>query len=316
LDPATEKRVISELYGHFKERIAEQREEGISEKAAARTAIESFGRARKVARMMYAAYGKGSWTEAIVAAEPHVIIAGLFALHLWRHPVVAPAAFCTIVFMTLVGWWKGKPNWLYSWVGFSLFPLMIAAFNFRLVLKDAYTYFFLAQGGPPNIPLLSIVTVYYLLALVMIVSVTIRAVKRDWILASLMLAPLPILGGWLVNVEQVGGIFRVSGTAALFQWDISLAWVFAVLAVTTATFVRLRQRILKAGAVVIVGVIASTIAGHGLWGDLGVFGLLAIAVISLLFLLAPALLETRFRKEHQGDAWWSGDWVERPSTMR
>lgn len=60
LDPLTERQVISELYTHFEEKIAELRAKGVSEKDAAKSAIESFGRARVVARLMYEAYSKGS----------------------------------------------------------------------------------------------------------------------------------------------------------------------------------------------------------------------------------------------------------------
>ena len=42
LDTATEKHVIRELYTYFQERIAEQQEQGVSEKDATREAIKSF----------------------------------------------------------------------------------------------------------------------------------------------------------------------------------------------------------------------------------------------------------------------------------
>ena len=90
--------------------------------------------------------------------------------------------------------------------------------------------------------------------------------------------------------------------------------VFIVLGITSAIFIRLRQRVLKAGVLLIVGVIAGTIAGHSLLGDIGLVGLLTIALLSFLFLLSPALLEVRLgHDEPKGRTWWFGDWVERPS---
>ncbi len=52
LDAVTEKRIISELYTYFEERVEELQQTGVSERDATSTAIESFGRARVVARLM------------------------------------------------------------------------------------------------------------------------------------------------------------------------------------------------------------------------------------------------------------------------
>ena len=73
----------------------------------------------------------------------------------------------------------------------------------------------------------------------------------------------------------------------------------------------------KIGAVLIVGTLALAIVSHNLWGALGLFGLLGASLLSLLFLLSPALLEARIgHGEPKGDVWWSGGWVEHPSTTR
>jgi len=103
LDSITEKRVIGELYTYFQEKIEELQQKGISERDATKAAIESFGRARVVARLMYEAYSKGGWAEAVMTSVPHLIIAGLFASHLWRHPVLSPIVFISIVCVTLFG---------------------------------------------------------------------------------------------------------------------------------------------------------------------------------------------------------------------
>ncbi|MFC1914084.1 hypothetical protein ACFLXF_02285 [Chloroflexota bacterium] len=130
-----------------------------------------------------------------------------------------------------------------------------------------------------------------------IIRATVRVVKRDWILASLMLVTLPILGSWLFNLEQVGGLVQSSGFA-LHQWDAAMAYVLIVLAGASATFIRLRQRVLKTGALVTLGVIAFTKTGEILWGDIGFLGFLITAVLFLLFLLSPAILEASIGRLH------------------
>lgn len=291
LDPLTEKRIISELYTYFQERVTELKEQGISETYATRDAIKSFGRARVVARLMYEAYSKGSWADTVRSSLPHLIVAVLFAAHLWSH-FLAVIAFASIVGVTLFGWWHGKPSWLYSWIGYSLFPLLVIGYVSRSTLRQAVSFLLRGEGLLPSTWLLVLLFVFHLLSLWIIISTTKRVVKRDWILASLMLVPLPILGSWLFNIEQVGSLFQGTG-AALHQWDTAMALALIVLGVASAIFVRLRQRVLKVGALITVGSISLAVVGHNFWGDLGLFGLLTMSLFMLVFLLIPALVEAR-----------------------
>ncbi len=313
LDPATERQVIGELHSHFQEKMAELRDRGLSEADAAREAVRSCGRARVVARLMYEAYSKGSRTEAFLSSLPHLMVAALFMFHLWRQPVLAPAAFAAIVLVTLYGWWHGKPNWLYSWVGYSLVPLLIAGYAARPALEGTASFLLGKGGALPGIWVLALVGALVLFSLWVIVRTTLRVVRRDWVLASLMLVPLPVLGSWLFNIEQTGGLFG-SGGAALHQWDALMASVLTLLAAASAVFIRLRRRVLKAGALVTLSVLAGTTAGHTLWGNLGFLGLLVAASLMLLFLLGPAILEARIgHGEPAEEAWWQGECVQRPS---
>jgi len=313
LDPATERQVLGELYTYFQEKIADLRDDGLSEKEATREAITTCGRSRVVARLMYEAYSKGSWTEALLSALPHLMVAWLFAAHLWYHPILAPAIFIVLVAVTLFGWWHGKPNWLYSWVGYALVPIIIAGYAVLPTLEQVASFLFRSQGSLPSLLILLLICALFLLSLWVIISTTIRVIKRDWILASLMLAPLPILTSWLFNIEKMGGLFQTS-SAAFSQWDTSMSLVLSVLAVASATFVRLRKRILKGIALVTLVFISMTIFGHTLWEDRGFAGFLAASVLSLLFLLSPALLDTQIHHDESiEEVPGEGDWVEHPS---
>jgi len=314
LDPLTERRVLTELHTHFQERVADLQEQGVTEFEATKDAIRSFGRARVIARQMYEAYAKGSWIEALITSAPHLIVAVLFVTHLWRH-TVAPVIFGLMVCVTLFGWWRGKPNWLYSWIGYSLFPLLIGGFFSWFTAQQKIVAILQGNGDVSNWLSLLAILVFYLASLWLIIRTTIRVVRRDWVLASLMLVPLPILGSWLFNIERVGGF--QSNPILLHQWDQAIALVLIVLSFSSAFFTRLRQRVLKAGAVVILGVIAGTITASSLWGPLSFLGLLLVSILLLLFLLSPAWLETRLgHGEPKEVAGWSAEWLERPSTPR
>ncbi len=300
LDPATERQVIGELCTHFEEELAELKLRHLSESQAARVAIEAFGRARVIARLMYEAYSKGSWADAALASMPHLLLAVLFAAHLWRHPVIAPAAFFSIVGITILGWWRGKPGWLYSWVGYALFPLLVGGFFSPAFVQEA-----LALLPLPGLWMLLIVAAGFGFFGRVIIGTIVRVTRRDWILVSLMLVPLPILGSWLYNVERAGGLFQDT-IPAYYQWDTTLALAFSVLAVASAAFIRLRQRRLKIGAIIVFGTIALSMVADNLSGGLGFFGLLALFILMPAFLFAPAALEARIGHGERAEAWWRG----------
>ncbi len=297
---------MRELLTHFEEKIAELRQKGINEKDATRMAIDSFGRARAVARLMYEAYSKGDWFDAATAALPHLIIAGLFATHLWHYPILAPLVLLIIVGVTVLGWWHGTPNWLYSWIGYAFVPLLIAGYELRFVLLQTAS-FFLGEGEVlPDTGLLLVVGVLICFSLWIIIRTTVRVIKRDWVLASLLLLPLPLVGGWLVETEPVGGIFG-GAPALLQQWDAALGLAFVVLASASVIFIRLRQRTLKAGVIMVVGAAARVIAGPNPWGGSGL-GLFVVFLLSLGFLFAPAVIDARLGHGGPGvDAWRDAD---------
>lgn len=316
LDPAIEKQVVIELYTYFQEKISDLRKTGLSEKAAARTAVKSFGRTKVVARLMYESYSKGDWGEALLSALPHLMVAGLFITHLWYHPILAPISFVILVGVTLYGWWHGKPNWLYSWIGYALLPLMIGGYASFAVFEQTVFFMFGGNGTLPSIWILLCVFAFIAFSLWVIIRTTIRVVKRDWILASLMLAPLPVIGSWLFHIEQMGGLFQ-GNSAAFYQWDASMGMVLVVLAVASATFVRLRKRLFKGIALMTLVFISMTIIGHILWENQGFFGFLAISILSLLFLISPLLLKAKIDQgQSREETWWSGDWLEHPSGMK
>lgn len=305
LDPSLERQVISELFVHFEEKIAEIRANGSSEKEATARAIEAFGRDRVVARQMYEAYGKGNWADAALAYLPHVIMAALFAFHLWHHVLLVPSVFAFIILVTLFGWWHGKPNWLYSWLTYSLVPLLVVIYASISTLEHAIFFLTGLENAFPNIWLFCLVCALFALFLWIIIRTTIRVVKRDWILASLMLVPIPILGSWFYNIEQAGGLFHDSGVI-LHQWDTPMALAFLVLGLMTATFIRLRQRILKVEAVIIIGSITLAMVGNNLWGGLSFLGLSLLFLFMLAFLFIPALIEKGVgHGEEKPDTWWS-----------
>ena len=305
LDPPTECRVISELHTHFQEKVSDLEDQGMPREEATREALSSFGDARDIARMMYEAYSRGSWTEALIGCQPHLIVAALFATHIWRHPLLLGTAFSAIAIIALLGWRSGSPNWLYSWVGYAVLPLLITSY----VSIDAMTrtISFLVQGVGSPAPLwqLAALAGLYAVTIWVIAGTAVTVARRDWILVSLMLLPLPVVGIWIITVTQSTGFLQnalQNLEARFIRWDSAMAYFCVLLGVTTALFVRIRQRAIKVTALIAVGIVGGAAAASSIWADLGLFKLIAVSFCLLLFLTVPLLLHLLFDREPRSES--------------
>ena len=230
----------------------------MGEEDAVRDALRTFGDARSIARLMDEAHSRGSWTEALIGCQPHLIVAALFATHVWRHPLLLAAAFGAIVVIALLGWRSGGTPWMYTWIGYAVLPLLVA--SYLSMDPVARTVSFLATGHGAPAPLfdLAIRAILYVFTLWLIASTAVTVARRDWILLSLMLLPLPVLGLWIVTITQSGGVLAdaVRSLESRFsRWDTAMGYFFAALGITTALFVRVRQRALKVGTIILVGMV-------------------------------------------------------------
>ncbi len=183
LDSTTKSDVVRELDTHLEDKTHELEESGLSEEEATKTAAQLLGSPRLVAQQMYEVYSQGSWRQALFAALPHFLIASLFALHWWQSPIWLSAVLVAVISAVIYGWCRGKPAWLFPWLGYCLIPVVTVGI-LLIYLPGGWTW--LAA------------TAYVPLALIAVVSVTRQTVKRDWLFASLMLLPIPIVLGWIL----------------------------------------------------------------------------------------------------------------------
>ena len=301
LDAGTERRVIGELSTHFDEKVSDLQQDGLSPEQAARSALDSFGEARSIARLLYEAHSRGSWTDAFIGCQPHLIVAALFATHVWRHPLLLGIAFAAIAIIAMLAWRNGSAPWMYSWIGYAVLPLLLAGYLSLDPVGSTVAFFLSGHGVPAPFWRLVLLGLLDVLTVWVIATTAVAVARRDWLLLSLMLLPLPVLGLWLITVTHSAGVLAnaLNGLEARFsRWDGAMGYFFAALGVTTALFVRLRQRALKVGAVIAVGIIGGAAAARSLWGDLGFLRMVALALCLFLFLTVPILLRAMFG--HQG----------------
>jgi len=297
LEPQTERRVLDELYNHLSEKITELESSGRPEQESVREALDCFGSPRLVARLTYEAFSRGSWVEALICAQPHLIATALFLTHFWRRPVFLAASVALLALTTCLAWLRGKPNWLFSWASYVLISLLVAAYISRRLAGQALAYLLSGDGEPSALWALLPLGALYVLSFWLLVATTSRALRRDWVLASLLLLPLPITGIWVFNVER---LYSLLPLADPHRWDAAMALVFLVLGVVSALIVRLRQRVLKVGALLAIGGIGAAAVAHSVWGELSLLALGAVGLLVLGFAWSPALLKSRRELDEPG----------------
>jgi len=282
LDQSSEKEVIQELETHIEDEVEELRESGLSEKEAADTCLTLLGSAKMVARQIYEAHSQGSWTQALLAATPHILFGLLFALNWWQGVGWLLGMLVLILIMAVYGWWRGKPAWLFPWLGYSLLPVVAAAL-LLLYLPKSWSWV--------------AILVYLPMALWLLYSITVQTIKRDWLYTSLMLLPLPAIFGWFVAIEPVNQLPEdwLQRMQDFAPW---IGLTFLALGVTVATFIRVRRRWLRVSVLVVSGMITLTMVAYCAEGRLSIPAFLILMVVMLLVLLSPALVERTLR--HSG----------------
>ncbi len=286
LDPSSEGEVIHELETYIEDRLQELKEAGLSEEEATSTCERLLGSAKLVARQIYEAHSQGTWRQALLASTPHLLFGVLFALNWWRGIGWLLGALILVLSMAVYGWWRGKPAWLFPWLGYCLLPVVVAGL-LLLYLPTGWSWL--------------AILFYVPLALWLVYSITVQTMRRDWLFSSLMLLPLPIMVGWFLAVEPVDEFpkYWIDRIHNFAPW---IALSFLALGVAVATFIRLRQRWLKLSVLVTSGLITLTMVAYYAQGRLSLLAFLVLIVIMLNLLLSPALVERKLRHGGQRPA--------------
>jgi len=281
LDPLSETAVINELETHIEDELQELKEAGLSEEEAANTCVRLLGSAKLVARQIYEAHSQGTWRQALLASMPHLLFGLTFALNWWRGISWLLVMLVLILSTVAYGWWRGKPTWLFPWLGYSLLPVVVAGL---LLLYLPRGWSWLA------------ILLYIPLALWLLYSIAVQAIKRDWLYGSLMLFPVPIIIGWFIAV-RLEGKFPGFSIERLHDFTLWIGLSFLVLAV--AAFIRLRKRQLRVSILIISGLLTLTLVAGYAWSQLGLLTFLVLILLMLSIFLIPALLEPKIRHSGQ-----------------
>lgn len=274
VDPAIKANMLRELYTHLEDRSQELEESGFSEDAATEMAVSWLGSPSVIARQICEVYSQGSWRQALFAALPHFVVALLFSLRIWQSTTLLSFILVAVIGVVIYGWWHSKPAWLFPWLGYYFIPVIVA--GILLVYLPGSWFWFAAVAYLP-------------LALFVLISVTKQTINQDWLYASVMLLPIPILLSWILALGTINSFSDINRQLQdMASW---IALSFLILAATVTIFIRIRQRWAKAGALLTPEVLALTLIAVVSQGAISFWLWLILASLSVFLLLSPAVLE-------------------------
>ncbi len=278
-----ENEILNELENHIEDEVEEMKETGLSEEEASSTCLKLLGSAKLVARKLYEAHSQGSWRQALMSSMPHLLFALVFVLNWWQGILGLVITLSVVLGIAIYGWHRGKPVWLFSWLGYSLIPVMTAGL-LLLYLPRGWSWL--------------TVLLYVPLALWFVFSITIQTIRRDWLYAALMLLPMPIIIGWFLAVGQ-GANFLGLDLENIRYFAPWIALSFLALAATAAVFIRLRQRWLRVALLLTSGLLSLIMVAWYGEGRLSPWALLLLALLLVGLLLIMAIFERRIRFSKQ-----------------
>ncbi len=269
--------VAEELYTHLEDKIRELEEKGLSREEASKIAVQSLGSPELIAEQIYETHAQGSWKEALFSALPHLLVALLFTSYYWQNIVYVSIILALTVGIAIYGWQRGKPIWLFPWLGYYLMPVVITGI---LLLSLPHDWGWMAA------------LIYIPLALFAFIHIVRQTARRDWLYASLMLAPMLVTFSWFSSLGRGNELLASDWIARLQANALWIVISFIALAAATIAFIRLKPRRYKIISLLIpplVILFSVTMASRGSinsWGWL-------ILLFSLFAFATPVWMQAR-----------------------
>lgn len=277
IDHAIRDGAAEELGAHLEDRIRELEEEGLSREEASKMAVQSLGAPELIAQQIYEAHAQGTWKEALLSALPHLLVALLFTSYYWRSAIYPSIILAATVAIAIYGWHRGKPVWLFPWLGYYLMPVIVSGV---LLLSLPQSWVWVAA------------LIYIPLALFVLIHIMKQTARRDWLYASLMLAPMLVTFTWFSAVGR-GDELLASDWAARLQTN--ALWIvvsFVALAAATVAFIRLKARRHKIMSLLIPPVVILLAVVTAMGGNIGAWGWLLL-LFSLAAFTIPLWMQAR-----------------------
>ena len=232
----TRRVVLRELSDHLEDRTVELMDRGLPQQEAIDEAMRSFGNPRTIGAELSTIHNQGTLADAALSAAPHLMIASLFATHRWLSPEWLFGAFIVVIGFSVAGWLMHRAAWVYSWLGYAIFPLvLVGTVSIATLAYSAWSV--VARGASPTDPWVWLLGIAVGVSSVILSAYLLVWVgKRDWVSGALLMLPVPLLSLALLAFDQ--GTFAADRDGAI---------LFGFAAFSVAVVVRVSDRLVKIG---------------------------------------------------------------------
>ncbi|MCH8109088.1 MAG: hypothetical protein IIB15_03070 [Chloroflexi bacterium] len=292
LEPPEESEILHELQTHIEDRAQELIEAGVSSDEALNHALNDLGGSQRIADQLYEVHSRGSVYHTGLAVLPHILIALMFAFHLWTSIEWAIVMLAVALVISVVGWRKGRPRWTYPWLGYCL---VVPIISWGLAMSSVgYGAWAIVTRGelPLGVPIYIASFIYIALSLWIVIKIVSKVARRDWVMASLAIMPIPFLAYWFFYFYTQAEALQAAGQS-LREIDSSVAIVFLILAASTAIFFRIGKRLVRVALLVITAPSMIVLAWLSYRGGPGYMAVFTFSAISLAVLLSPMLFDIK-----------------------
>ena len=290
LDDSEEREILTEIRDHIQDSASDLMEEGLYPDDAFSGAVDELGGHGNVAGAFYQVHSRGSWYHTGLAVLPHILLSLLFALGLWTTPLWLAGMLAVAMVISLFGWRMGRPTWTYPWMGYCL-VVPVVSWGLAMSAVGLGAWGVLTKGSLPlGVPIYIASFVYIAGSIWIVIRMVSRVARRDWVIASLMVLPVPFLTYWSfyfytqpapvsVQVQQFPG------------FETSAAVIFLLLAGATALFFRIGRRMLRVALLAITAPSVVVLAWLSYQGGPGFLAVFSLSAMTIAVLLGPALLD-------------------------
>ena len=292
LDRLEEREIIHELRDHVEDKAQELIETGVASDEAEVHALKDLGAPKNIASQLYEVHSRGSWYHTVLAVLPHILIALMFALHLWTAPGWVVLMLVVALVISFIGWRKGRPSWTYPWLGYCLVA-PIVSWGLAMSAVGYGAWGIVTRGALPlGVPIYLASFVYIAFSLWIVIRFVSKVARPDWVMASLAGLPIPFLAYWFFYFYRRDDMLRPTGQP-LGEIDSSAAIVFLILAGATAIFFRIGRRLVRVALLAITAPSMIVLAWLSYRGGPGYLAMFVFCAISLAILLSPALFDLK-----------------------
>ncbi len=279
--------MLRELSDHIEDHSSSLQARGLNPIEANAQAVRAFGDPRTVAAQVERIRNQGSWPDVAMSAFPSLFVAFLFATNRWLDlEWIAGAAVVAIVISALGVYRFGRRAWVFSWLGYALFPvLLISMVSLGTTAHAAWSV--LGGGYEARDPLSWLLGIGLGIAgLGVMGALLVWLSRKDWIHAILVVLPMALLSVAILAFDQ--GVYATIEQAAAQN-----AVLFGAFAIVVAAAVRMSDRLFKVGLLAASLPLGFLSISGGIDIGLRVIVTAALSLPALLLIIAPYVVTLR-----------------------